>query len=127
MAEAPSQLSLATQDLTTWTPERIFDFRWAATVVEQALRRLSEECARRGKLRIFTMLSNSLILDRSEISYATLSKSLGVPEATIKRLLHDLRARFRAILRDEISQTLDDPAELEDEIHHLCAALARNT
>ena len=50
MAEAPSQLSLATNPIASWTAERVFDFRWAATVVEQSLRRLSEECARRGKL-----------------------------------------------------------------------------
>ena len=124
MAEAPSHLSLATRDLTTWTAERLFDFRWAATVVEQALRRLSEECARRGKLRIFTLLSSCLIEDRAEISYASLAASLGVPETTIKRLLHDLRARFRGILRDEVSQTLTNPADLDDEIRHLCAALA---
>jgi DNA-directed RNA polymerase specialized sigma24 family protein len=124
MAEAPSQLSLATHDLTAWTAERIFDFRWAATVVEQGLRRLSEECARRGKLRVFTLLSKYLTLERSEISYASLATSLGVPEATIKRVLHDLRARFRAILRDEVSQTLNDPADIDDEVRHLCAALA---
>jgi RNA polymerase sigma factor (sigma-70 family) len=127
MAEAPSQLSLSTSDLATWTAERIFDFRWAATVVEQALRRLSEECSRRGKLRVCTLLSDCLVLDRSEISYASLSTSLGVPETTIKRLLHDLRARFRAILREEVSQTLNDPADIDDEIRHLCAALASDT
>ena len=124
MAEAPSQLSLATHDLGAWTAERIFDFRWAATVVEQGLRRLSEECARRGKLRIFTLLSKYLTSERSEISYPSLAASLGIPEATLKRVLHDLRARFRAILREEVSQTLDDPADIDDEVRHLCAALA---
>jgi RNA polymerase sigma factor (sigma-70 family) len=124
MAEAPSQLSLAKQSMTTWTAERIFDFRWAATTVEQALRRLSEECSRRGKLRIFTLLNDYLIVERADVSYASLSTSLGVPETSIKRLLHDLRARFRAILREEVLQTLDDPTDIEDEIRYLCAALA---
>jgi hypothetical protein len=88
------------------------------------LRRLSEECARRGKLRVFTLLSNYLTSERSEISYPSLAASLGIPEATIKRVLHDLRARFRAILREEVSQTLDDPADIDEEVRHLCAALA---
>jgi RNA polymerase sigma factor (sigma-70 family) len=123
MAEAPSQLSLATQPMATWTAERVFDFRWAATVVEQALRRLSEECARRGKLRMFTVLSNYLIIDRLEVSYTTLSGSLGVSEQAIKRVLHDLRSRFRTILREEVLETLKNPAELDDEIRHLCAVL----
>jgi DNA-directed RNA polymerase specialized sigma24 family protein len=124
MSEAPSQLSLSTRDLATWTAERIFDFRWAATVVEESLRRLSEECARRGRLRVFTLLNDYLIVDRSDVSYASLSISLGVPETAIKRLLHDLRARFRTILREEVSQTVNNPADLEDEIRYLCAALA---
>jgi RNA polymerase sigma factor (sigma-70 family) len=124
MAEAPSQLSLATHDLASCAPERIFDLRWAATIVEQALRHLSEECASRGRLRLFTLLSKHLVADRSEISYRSLAVSLGVPETAIKRTLHDLRARFRALLREEILQTLDDPADLDDEIRHLCSALA---
>jgi DNA-directed RNA polymerase specialized sigma24 family protein len=123
MAEAPSQLSLARQPMAAWTAERVFDFRWAATVVEQALRRLSEECGRRGKLRMFTVLNGYLLIDRLDISYASLSGSLGVPETAIKRLLHDLRARFRSILREEVLETLNNPADLEDEIRHLCAVL----
>ena len=124
MAEAPSQLSLAVQSMATWPAERIFDFRWAATVVEHALRRLSEECARRGKLRMFTVLNGYLITDRQDVSYAMLSSSLGVSEQVVKRLLHDLRSRFRTILREEVSETLNNPADLEDETRHLCAVLA---
>src|SRR5436853_651444 len=56
MAEAPSQLSIFGQELKSCPPERIFDVRWAATVVEQALRRLAEECESRGRLRMFTTL-----------------------------------------------------------------------
>jgi RNA polymerase sigma-70 factor (ECF subfamily) len=73
---------------------------------------------------MFTLLSNCLIEERADISYAALSASLGVPDTAIKRLLHNLRARFRAILRDEVAQTVNDPADLDDEIRHLCAALA---
>jgi len=127
MAEAPSQLSLSTHDVAAWTAERVFDFRWAATVVEQSLRRLSEECSRQGKLRVFTLLNDYLMTDRANVSYASLSSSLGVSETAIKRLLHDLRARFRAILREEVSQTLNDPSDIEEEIHYLCAALARDS
>ena len=127
MAEAPSQLSLARECVASWPAEKIFDFRWAATVVENSLRHLSEECSRRGKLRMFTVLSPYLLADRVDISYASLSTSLGVPQPTIKRLLHDLRARFRTVLREEVSHTVDDPADIQDEIRHLCAALASDS
>ena len=124
MAEAPSQLSIHGQEFNTWSPERTFDVRWAATVLEQALRRLAEECESRGRLRMFTVLSRYLSIERVEVSYATLSASLGLPEPVIKRVLHQLRVRYRIILREEVAQTVADPAEVEDEIRYLCAALA---
>jgi len=124
MAEAPSQLSICRQELKTWPPERIFDVRWAVTVVEQALRRLAEECERRGRLRMFTALSKYLSVERVEISYANLSTSLGVPESVIKRVLHQLRVRYRGILREEVAQTVANAAEVDDEIRYLCAVLA---
>ncbi|MGH7983764.1 MAG: RNA polymerase sigma factor, partial [Candidatus Udaeobacter sp.] len=51
MAEAPSHLSIPKQESDNWPPERIFDVRWAATVVERALRRLGDECEKRGRRR----------------------------------------------------------------------------
>lgn len=124
MAEAPSQLSVYAQGGQTWSPERVFDVRWAATVVEQAYRRLAEECEIRGRLRMFTVLSKYLSSERIEISYAELASTLRVSEPMIKRLLHELRVRYRTILREEVARTVDDPAEIADEIRYLCAALA---
>jgi RNA polymerase sigma-70 factor (ECF subfamily) len=73
---------------------------------------------------MFTALSKYLSLERVEISYATLSVSLGVPESVIKRVLHQLRVRYRNILREEVAQTVTNPADVDDEIRYLCAALA---
>jgi hypothetical protein len=39
--------------------------------------------------------------------------------------VHRLRKRFRDVYREEISQTLADGADLEEELHYLAAALAR--
>lgn len=124
MAEAPSQLSIYRHELANCSPERIFDVRWAATVVEQAMRRLSEECETRGRLRMFTILSKHLSLEHVEISYASLASALGVSETVVKRVLYQLRARYRAILREEISHTVENEADIEEEIRYLCAALA---
>jgi RNA polymerase sigma-70 factor (ECF subfamily) len=124
MAEAPSQLSIYGQELKSCPSERVFDVRWAATVVEHALRRLAKECESHGRLRMFTALSKYLSVERMEISYANLSTSLGVPETVIKRVLHQLRVRYRVILRDEVAQTVASSADVDDEIRYLCAALA---
>jgi RNA polymerase sigma-70 factor (ECF subfamily) len=124
MAEAPSQLTVSAQAVESWPAERLFDLRWAATVVEQALRRLREECESQGKLRAFEALRSCLGADREDVSYPTLSQTLGVPEATVKRLVHRLRQRYRSLLREEVAETVADPAEVDDEIRHLCGVLA---
>src|SRR5215467_14488052 len=69
MAEAPSQLSISPQALDSWSPERLYDLRWAATVVEQALRRLREECQSKRRLRLFETLSLYLTTERGDVSY----------------------------------------------------------
>jgi RNA polymerase sigma-70 factor (ECF subfamily) len=124
MAEAPSHLSVPMRTVELWPAERLFDLRWAATVVEQALRRLREECESHGRLRVFEILSKHLTAERSDVSYASISTELGAPEGTVKRLLHQLRQRFRALLRSEVSQTVENSRDIDDEIRYLCAALA---
>lgn len=124
MAEAPSHLRLSPSALDSATPERLFDIRWAATIVEQALARLREECEARGRRRVFDALSGSLAADRTEISYADLATQLGVESTMVKRLLHQLRVRYRALLREEVARTVEREEEVEDEIRHLCAALS---
>jgi RNA polymerase sigma-70 factor (ECF subfamily) len=124
VAEAPSHLSLPTNALDSWTAERLFDVRWAATVVEQALRRLREECELRGRRRVFDALSCVLSAERGEVSYTAVGKALGVSESAVKRLVSQLRQRYRALLRDEVARTVETDAAVEDEIRYLCAALA---
>jgi DNA-directed RNA polymerase specialized sigma24 family protein len=119
---APSQIWAP--DERPLPPERSFDLSWATTVVEQALARLREECERHGRLRLFEVLSQHLVADRSEVSYTALATDLGVGEVVVKKQLHNLRQRYRWLLRDEVAQTVDDPADVEDEIRHLCAVLA---
>ena len=127
MAEAPSQLSISMQALNSWSPEQLFDLRWAATVVEQALRRLREECQSKQRLRLFETLSVYLATDRSDVSYNTLATTLGIAEAAVKKQLHNLRRRYRWLIYEEVAQTVENPNDVEDEIRYLCATLAAGT
>jgi RNA polymerase sigma-70 factor (ECF subfamily) len=127
MAEAPSQLSIPVQALDSLPPERIFDLTWATTVVEHAFQRLREECESKGKLWLFQELSSHLADERDELSYANLSGKLGMAETAVKKQLHNMRQRYRSLLRDEVSQTVEDPADVDDEIRYLCASLAAAT
>jgi RNA polymerase sigma factor (sigma-70 family) len=124
MSEFPSQFSVSDRESKTWPAERIFDVRWAATVVERALNRLGEECEQRGRRRVFDVLSNYLEADREDVSYADLSRALGVPKNAVKRIVHHLRTRYRAVLREEVADTVEKPEDIDEELRYLCAALA---
>jgi RNA polymerase sigma factor (sigma-70 family) len=124
MTEAPSQLSISARALDALAPERLFDLRWAATVVEQALRRLREECEGKGRLRLFDALRDHLTAEHADTSYADLGAGLGVADTVVKKQLHNLRQRYRSLLREEVSHTVENPSDVDDEIRHLCGALA---
>jgi len=124
MAEAPSHLSISAQEAETWPAEKIYDVRWAATAVEHALRQLGEECEARGRRRVFDVLSDYLAADRQDVSYQKLSKTLSVPETSVKRLIHQLRVRYRDLLRAEVAQTVEKPEDVDEELRYLCATLA---
>jgi len=124
MAEAPSHLSIPQRESDNWSPERIFDVRWAATVVERALRQLGDECEKRGRRRIFDVLSGCLAAERQDVSYATFARILGLQETAVKSLVYRLRDRYRRLLREEVAQTVWEAKEIDDELRYLCAALA---
>lgn len=123
-AEAPSRLWVSREALESSSPEDIFDLRWAATVVERALQRLREECEAKGKARLFDTLHPHLTGEHADISYAQLAHELGVAETVVKKQLHNLRRRYRWLVHNEVAQTVAEPSEIEDEVRHLCAALA---
>jgi RNA polymerase sigma factor (sigma-70 family) len=124
MAEGPSHLSISAQEAEKWPAERIYDLRWAATAAEHALRQLGEECEARGRRRVFDVLNECLAAERKDVSYQKFAKELGVPEASVKQLVHQLRQRYRALLREEVAHTVEKPEDVDDELRYLCATLA---
>jgi len=116
MAEARSQLSISAQALESLPPERLFDVRWATTVVEKALQRLREECEGKDRLRLFYALSRHLTEERDQVSYANLSAALGVAETVVRKQLHIMRQRYRCLLRDEVALTVENSADVDEEI-----------
>ena len=123
-SEGPSILSIPEKASEKWSPERIFDVRWAATVAERALRQLGDECEKSGRRRVFDVLNSCLVAEREDVSYPKFAKVLGLPQTAVKRVMHRLRERYRALLRAEVAQTVDGPKAVDDELRYLCAALA---
>lgn len=108
----------------TETPERIFERRWALSVLERVVDKLRAEFAGHGRLDDFNRLKGFL-LDRGDAPYATLARDMGTSEGALKVAIHRLRKRYRDLFRQEIAETLSDPAEVESELRYLAVALNR--
>ena len=107
------------------TPERIFDRSWTITLLRTVLERLRREYDDAGRLETFDQLREVLIDGPEVSSYATIARRLGSSEGAVRVAAHRLRRRFGILLRQEIAATVDDPADVDDEIRALFAALAR--
>jgi DNA-directed RNA polymerase specialized sigma24 family protein len=105
-------------------PDRLYDRQWAMTLLDRTLNRLEAEHQRSGKSAEFAVLSPALTAERGDIPYATMAAQLGQNETAVRMAVHRLRKRFREVFREEISQTVAEPGEVEEEIRHLLAVLA---
>lgn len=112
-------------DNQTLAPEEAFDRQWALTLIDLTLKRLRAEFASAGKASDYDALKGCLLVARGTINYAAVAGQLGVNEGAARVAVHRLRKRFREIYREEIAQTLADGSDLDAEIRHLVAALAR--
>ena len=110
---------------TDETPERVFDRRWAVTLLHRVMSQLHSETTQSGKPSQFDRLKVYLTGDQPRLSYAETASRLGTSEGAIKVAVHRLRRRFRDLVRDEIAHTVSSPEEIEDELRHLWSSVGR--
>jgi RNA polymerase sigma-70 factor (ECF subfamily) len=107
------------------TPEKLFERRWALTVLEAALDQLGREYRAADKGALFDRLRCALLAEPGAAEYAVIGRELGMSEAAVKKAAQRLRQRFREVLCRHVAATVEDPDHTEDEIRDLLAALAR--
>ncbi|MBL9132789.1 MAG: sigma-70 family RNA polymerase sigma factor [Verrucomicrobiaceae bacterium] len=105
-------------------PERLFEQRWAITLLENVLLELEQEHARNGKSEVFQALSGFLSWKAEPPSYADAAAQLGINEQAARVAVHRLRKRYRDLLQKHIAVTVEDPAEVDAELDHLLTVFA---
>jgi RNA polymerase sigma factor (sigma-70 family) len=107
------------------TAEKVFDARWAMTLLKHAIERLRKEWVSQGKTAVIETLEPFLDPTNCQTlpSYEEVAKTLGLNLGGIKTLIHRLRKRYHQLLREEVARTVTDPQAVDDEIHALCEAL----
>jgi RNA polymerase sigma-70 factor (ECF subfamily) len=88
------------------------------------IRRLREEYVAGGRESLFEQLKPTLTEASRTVRYAEIAVRLGTSEGAVKVAVHRLRQRYRELLRAEIAQTVSTPAEVDDELRSLFAALS---
>ena len=105
------------------TAEKIFDRRWATTLLDQAMARLREECVASHKGDLFQKVESFLSGEKGEASYADVAAALKMSEGAVKVAVHRLRPRYGELVRAEIEETVATAKEVDEELRYLFAVL----
>ena len=105
------------------SPDKLFERRWAVTLLDQVLARLAQEFSDAGKLELFNRLKPFLVEGTGEKTYAETAREGGMSEEALKKAVQRMRRRYHQLFREEIAQTVASPEEVEEELRHLCAVL----
>jgi RNA polymerase sigma-70 factor (ECF subfamily) len=65
------------------------------------------------------------LLRQPDTSYAALAREMNTSEGALKVAIHRLRKRYRDLFRQEIADTVADPAQVESELRFLAGVLTR--
>ena len=103
--------------------DRIYERRWALTLMEQVLRRLRQEYAMAGNAELFDLLKQLLPDEPGAPSRAQIAAQLAMTDNALRQAFHRFRHRYQLLLREEISHTVAVASDVEDELRHLIAVL----
>lgn len=106
------------------TPDQIFERRWGLTIMERAMERLETETnSTAERPDQFDRLKPYLTGSEPHIPYREVATEMGTSEGAVKTAVHRMRRSYGRILRQEIADTLSNPAELDDELRNLLTVI----
>ena len=103
--------------------DRIYERRWALTLMDQVLRRLRQEYAMAGNAELFDLLKQLLPDEPGAPSRAEIAAQLGMTENAVRQALHRFRQRYQVLLREEIAHTVAAASDIDDELRYLICVL----
>ena len=105
------------------TAERIYERRWASTVLERVLSRLEDNYRTRGNAALFDSFNQLLGDEPGAPSHADIAAQLGMTENAVSQAFHRFRQSYQSLLREEIAHTVATPGDIESELRHLIAVI----
>jgi RNA polymerase sigma factor (sigma-70 family) len=105
------------------TAERIYERRWAATVMERVFNLLKNEYAAMRNTLLFDALAQLLPGEPEAPSRAEIAAQFGMTENAVTQAFHRFRQRYQSLLREEIAHTVATVGDIDDELRHLIAVV----
>jgi RNA polymerase sigma-70 factor (ECF subfamily) len=102
----------------TLSPDRLYERRWVLTMLDRVLTRLESEYRAADNGFLFERLKDSLVGEGHGPRQAEIATELGMTENGVKQAFHRFRRRYRLLLREEITLTVAQPSDVEDELRH---------
>ena len=121
--ESGDSATLHIADPDGFPPDACFGRQWALAVVEQAIATLRTEAEPNGELARFEALQRWLVTPSSHNTVIEAARALNLSEGAFKVAVHRLRKRFRHVVVERITTTVDDPVEVQDELNYLIHAM----
>jgi DNA-directed RNA polymerase specialized sigma24 family protein len=120
VAELEAQVGRAAK----WNADHVYEREWATSLLRQTLDRLAQECALASKGALFDYLKPYLsATGETAVPYEEMARRLHRPATTLRSDVARLRARYRAILREEVRGTVTEASDVDEELRHLCRVL----
>jgi RNA polymerase sigma factor (sigma-70 family) len=105
------------------TAERIYERRWASTLLDRVLSRLEDKYRARGNAALFDSFNQLLGDEPGAPSQADIAAQLGMTENAVSQAFHRFRQNYQSLLREEIAHTVATPGDIENELRYLIAVI----
>jgi RNA polymerase sigma factor (sigma-70 family) len=105
------------------TAERIYERRWASTLLDRVLSRLEDTYRKRGNAALFDSFNQLLADEPGTPSQADIAAQLGMTENAVSQAFHRFRQSYQTLLREEIANTVATPGDIENELRYLIAVI----
>ena len=106
-------------------PERLFSQAWARELIGGVREKLRADFDDTKRPEAFEVLLPFLLLDDEPPTYREVAVRLRATEVSVRLMVHRLRVKFRALLRDEVARTAGSSADIEAELEWLKSVLCQ--
>jgi RNA polymerase sigma-70 factor (ECF subfamily) len=100
-------------------PDELLDQAWRAELVGRALERLEQEMREAGREPGFRVFRDNYLAAGPDLDHAALAAAHGLTPHEVSRHLVHARRRFRAVVRQLVTETVTGHGELDEELRWL--------